>query len=118
MKSGTGKSKGELTLKKHLKLLGNSSVIGLAVLSGIYVGRLHSTPTTVHAQDYPLGSSTCVAIVPKAWGEFKGGSSYGLAFQDPEGRIRFVLHPPCGGAIVNGTQEPASTYVALELRRK
>jgi hypothetical protein len=39
----------------------------------------------------------CVATVPRAWGEFKGGSSQsGPAFQAPDGTLRFVTNLPCG----------------------
>ena len=41
--------------------------------------------------------SQCAAQVPRAWGEFKGGSSQsGLAFQAPDGTLRFVTNLPCG----------------------
>jgi hypothetical protein len=39
----------------------------------------------------------CVATVPRAWGEYKGGSSQsGLAFQAPDGTLRFLTNLPCG----------------------
>jgi hypothetical protein len=39
----------------------------------------------------------CVATIPRAWGEFKGGSSQsGPAFQAPDGTLRFVTNLPCG----------------------
>ena len=39
----------------------------------------------------------CVAKVPRAWGEYKGGSSQsGLAFQAQDGTLRFVTNLPCG----------------------
>jgi hypothetical protein len=39
----------------------------------------------------------CVAKVPRTWGEFKGGSSQsGLAFQAPDGTLRFLTNLPCG----------------------
>jgi hypothetical protein len=109
-------------LKKQMQRFGKISIIALAILSGFFVGRMHSPLSTVHAQDNAqdnvMGASTCTAIVPTSWGDFKGGSSYGLAFEDSQGRIRFVLNPPCGGAIVNATQEPPSAYVSLYLQRK
>jgi hypothetical protein len=39
----------------------------------------------------------CVARVPRAWGEYKGGSAQsGLAFQAQDGTLRFVTNLPCG----------------------
>jgi hypothetical protein len=39
----------------------------------------------------------CVATVPRAWGEYKGGSSQsGLAFQAQDGTLRFLTNLPCG----------------------
>jgi hypothetical protein len=41
--------------------------------------------------------TNCVAAVPRAWGEYKGGSSQsGLAFQAPDGTLRFLTNLPCG----------------------
>lgn len=51
----------------------------------------------------------CVAQVPQAWGQFKGGSQQsGLAFEDSHGTLRFVTNLPCGGG---------TPLVALEVRR-
>jgi hypothetical protein len=41
-------------------------------------------------------SAQCVATVPKEWGEFVGSSSYGVAFKDSAGTLRFVTHFSCG----------------------
>lgn len=39
----------------------------------------------------------CIATVPRAWGEYKGGSSQsGLAFQAQDGTLRFLTNLPCG----------------------
>jgi hypothetical protein len=100
------------------RLFAEFLIITLAVFFGMFLGRMRNPQSTVYAQDKVFGSSTCTAIVPSSLGEFKGGSSYGLAFQDSQGVIRFVLNPPCGGAIVNGYQQAANAYVALEIQRK
>jgi hypothetical protein len=43
----------------------------------------------------------CVSSVPRAWGEFKGGSAQsGLAFQAPDGTLRFLTNLPCGSQAV------------------
>lgn len=68
----------------------------------------------VHAQNVP--ASVCLAEVPKSWGEFKGASEYGLAFQDENGTLRFLLHPTCGnGYSSNLIPNP---MVDLQLERK
>lgn len=105
-------------MKNLPRMIAEFCVIALAILLGMFIGREGDGKTTVHAQDKVFGSSTCTAIVPSALGEFKGGSSYGLAFQDSQGVIRFVLNPPCGGAVVNGYQQAANAYVALEIQRR
>jgi hypothetical protein len=52
--------------------------------------------------------SQCVSIVPKAWGQYRGGSAQsGLSFEDSNGTLRFVTNLPCG----------AVPIVALEIRR-
>jgi hypothetical protein len=39
----------------------------------------------------------CTSKIPRAWGDFKGGSTQsGLAFQAPDGTLRFVTNVPCG----------------------
>jgi hypothetical protein len=104
-------------MKNLPRLSAEFLIIVLAVLFGMFLGRVRNPQTEVHAQDKVFGSSTCTATVSSSLGEFKGGSSYGLAFQDSQGVIRFILNPPCGGAIVNGYQQAANAYVALEIQR-
>jgi len=106
-----------MILKNLHRLFAEFLIITLAVLFGMFLGR-RNPQSTVHAQDTVFGSSTCTAMVPSEWGEFKGGSSYGLAFQDSQGKLRFVLNPPCGGAIVNGYQKAATAYASLEIQRE
>jgi hypothetical protein len=103
-------------IKNLPRLFAELLIITLAVLFGMFLGR--NPQPTIHAQDKVFGSSTCTAMVPSEWGEFKGGSSYGLAFQDSQGKLRFVLNPPCGGAIVNGYQKAATAYASLEIQRE
>jgi hypothetical protein len=56
-----------------------------------------------------FGDSQCVAGVPKAWGQYRGGSAQsGLAFEDANGTLRFLTNIPCGSA---------TPTVALEIRR-
>lgn len=37
----------------------------------------------------------CVVLVPSDWGDFKGFSRYGLAFEDKEGTLRLIEQMPC-----------------------
>lgn len=69
----------------------------LAGVAGGVVGRIHTAPLSVHAQERDL--TGCMVVVPKSWGEYKGGSSYGLAFQDQAGTLRFLAHPTCGNIL-------------------
>jgi hypothetical protein len=68
----------------------------MAGVVGGLVGRNYRPDLRVHAQERSSGNIGCTVTVPKSWGEFKGASAYGLAFQDPNGTIRFLLHPACG----------------------
>jgi hypothetical protein len=103
-------------LRKQLLSLGKLSVIGLAVFLGTILSRIRAPQSTVHAQDRFTGIVNCVTVVPKSWGEFKGGSAYGLAFQDKDGNVRFVLRPTCGS--VNSPAEPPVAPIDLEVERR
>ena len=37
----------------------------------------------------------CVILVPADWGEFKGMSRWGLAFEDKDGILRLIDQMPC-----------------------
>ncbi len=88
----------------------------LAGVAGNVLGRMRTPNITVHAQERFSGITNCVTVVPKSWGEFKGGSDYGLAFQDDNGVLRFVLHPTCGS--VNSPAEPPPAPIDLEVQRR
>ena len=70
----------------------------------------------VHAQETYGGLTSCVTVVPKSWGEFKGGSEYGLAFEDENGVLRFVLHPSCGST--DSRSAPSTSLMDLEVQRR
>lgn len=54
------------------------------------------------------GQAACVSSIPRAWGQYRGGSQQsGLAFEDSAGTLRFLTNVPCG----------STPQVALELRR-
>ncbi len=68
-----------------------------------------------HAQSTPSlpshdPSAQCAVTVPTEWGEYEGASSYGVAFKDTSGTLRFVTHFPCG------FDSPPT--VALAIKRK
>lgn len=109
-------SKEKSILRKQLLSLGKLSVIALAVFLGTILGRIRAPQSTVNAQDRFTGIVNCITVVPKSWGEFKGGSSYGLAFQDKDGNVRFVLNPTCGS--VNSPAEPPVAPIDLEVERR
>ncbi len=79
-------------------------VVIFLMLIGLHL----NSGNVVNAQTY---SSRCIANIPREWGPFKGVSqSYGIAFEDASGVLRFVNQFPCG-------LEQAPN-VSLELRRQ
>jgi hypothetical protein len=80
-------------------------VLVLAFL--IYVGVIVSPSAK---QQTASASARCQVNVPPEWGDFVGGSNYGLAFRDNQGTIRFVTQMPCG------LEGPVN--VALQIKRK
>ena len=83
---------------------------------GMMLGQIRDSQPVVHAQERFSGVINCTTAVPKSWGDFKGGSSYGLAFQDKDGNVRFVLHPSCGS--LNSPLEPPPETIDLEIKRR
>lgn len=86
------------------------AIIAVAIIAivgcGLFSTRVESKPST-WGQETP---ARCQISVPKAWGEFVDSGSYGLAFRDAEGTIRFVNQFPCG---LEGDPQ-----VSLAVRRK
>ncbi|SRR5579875_1219204 len=109
-------TKEKTILKKYPRLLCNIFVLSIAVLVGMVLSWGHGQRSTVHAQDRFSGVINCITVVPKSWGDFKGGSAYGLAFQDKDGNVRFVLHPSCGS--MNSPAEPPAAPIDLEVERR
>lgn len=83
-------------MKRSLDWIRKICLLLLVGIGGGMVGRFYNPSVSVHAQNTADANSNCVVSVPKAWGEFKGGSLFGLAFEDQTGTLRFLLHPPCG----------------------
>jgi hypothetical protein len=87
-----------------VKILSKASTLAIVALLALIA--LYTTK----AAPKPAQFSTpgCVATIPKAWGEFKGGDAQsGFAFEDNTGTLRFLTNIPCGG----------TPLVALEVRR-
>jgi hypothetical protein len=76
--------------------MGKLAIVLLVGVIGATVDRNYRPDVRVHAQEKSNGSGSCSVTVPKSWGEYKGASAYGLAFQDTNGTLRFLLHPACG----------------------
>jgi hypothetical protein len=70
----------------------------------------------VRAQEVFASLGSCTVVVPKSWGDFKGGSTYGLAFQDEHGTLRFVEHPNCGS--VSSSMSAPQAAIDLEIEKK
>lgn len=50
----------------------------------------------VSGQSNTQSSAGCQINVHPTWGEFIGGSNYGLAFRNDQGTLRFFAQMPCG----------------------
>jgi hypothetical protein len=89
-----------------VKIFSKASTLAIVALLALIALRLYTTKAAPKpAQFWTPG---CVATIPKAWGEFKGGDAQsGFAFEDNTGTLRFLTNIPCGG----------TPLVALEVRR-
>jgi hypothetical protein len=76
---------------------------------GSAAGLRETTPTPQPDSVQP----NCVLTVPSGWGEFKGGSRFGLAFEDSAGTLRFINDVGCQ---ITGTQPVP--VVSVEVRRR
>ena len=81
----------------------------------IALNKLHHLPMT-HAQDDVVTFPGCLTNVPKSWGKFVGASSYGLAFEDDRGTLRFVQHPVCSSN--SSALNPPTAWSELQVVRK
>jgi hypothetical protein len=102
-----------------MKILGplGFTMVG-AIAGAVIASGFHGVEraAVVHAQDQFTTFAGCVSSVPTSWGDFMGASSYGLAFQDDQGTVRFVQHPVCGNAVsANSAPVPS---LGLEVVRR
>jgi hypothetical protein len=79
------------------------AAVAFIVVSGVtashFIGARAIASTKPVAPPAPLADfdAQCTSKIPRAWGDFKGGSAQsGLAFQAPDGTLRFVTNVPCG----------------------
>ena len=100
-------------MNRGWKVFARVGGVALCFVAGVGVGRMESGGSSVHAEDRSYAAG-CRIVVPKAWGEYKGASAYGLAFQDETGTLRFMLHPPCG----NLDSSTDASAIDLLLERK
>ena len=101
-------------MKTRLMWLGKIVLVLFVGVIGAAVGRLYPSGSSVHAQEKAIEPTGCMVGVPKSWGEYKGASAYGLAFQDQNGTLRYLLHPTCG----NFNSPSENPYVDLEVLRR
>jgi hypothetical protein len=89
-----------------VKILSKAPALAIIALLALIVLKLYATKAAPNpAQFWTPG---CVATIPKAWGQFRGGDAQsGFAFEDNAGTLRFLTNIPCGG----------TPLVALEVRR-
>ena len=88
-------------------------IAGVIITIGL---QAFSRPSLVHAQDQFTTVAGCVSAIPKGWGNLVGASTYGLAFQDDKGTLRFIQQPLCGNAVsISNAPTPS---IDLELVRK
>jgi hypothetical protein len=86
-------------------------LLSAGIVGGYLVSERNALPV-VHAQVSEYNPAVCQMSVPRSWGEFRGASEFGLAFQDNNGTLRFVQHPGC-------TNLPQSSVRAeLEIKRQ
>ena len=103
-------------MRKTFIAIAKVSTLLLAGITGAFLNQWSHPSQAVSAQEQFSGVTNCVTAVPKSWGDFKGGSTYGLAFQDSNGVVRFIQHPSCGS--VNSPAEPPIPPIDLEIKRK
>jgi hypothetical protein len=85
-----------------------SKVATLAIIALLALINFRLYTTKAAPEPAQFWTPGCVATIPKAWGQFKGGDAQsGLAFEDNTGTLRFLTNIPCGGTPI----------VALEVRR-
>lgn len=100
-------------MKQTLISIGKFGIVLFAGVIGGILGRGYHSDPVAHAQEKGE-TATCMVGVPKSWGEFRGASAFGLAFQDENGTLRFLLHPSCG----NFNSPTDNPYVDLEILRR
>jgi hypothetical protein len=74
-----------------VKILSKASTASIIALLALIAFKLYATKAAPRPAQ--LWSASCVATIPKSWGQFKGGNSQtGIAFEDTAGTLRFVTN--------------------------
>ena len=77
----------------------------LAALGGFYAGQQQQERTVYAASS----SARCQFAVLRDWGDFKGASQWGFAFEDSSGTIRVFSQLPC---------TVGQPHLAIEMKRE
>ena len=77
----------------------------LAGAGGFYAGQRQQERTVYAAST----SARCQFTVPRDWGDFKGASQWGLAFEDSSGTVRIFSQLPCS---------VGTPHLAIEMKRE
>jgi hypothetical protein len=88
-----------MTKQFFLRLAAVPLIFAGGVIASHFVGAHASASTkpVVAPAPYADFDAQCTSKIPRAWGDFKGGSAQsGLALKAPDGTLRFVTNVPCG----------------------
>ena len=91
------------------------ALLGVGFGIGWLTGHKVQIPVA-HAQEQSSIIGSCSLTIPKEWGEYKGASDWGLAFQDEQGNLRFLRHTRCD--IAGGNSDPKSNDWELMIHKK
>ena len=88
-----------MTKQFFVRVAAVAFIFASGVIASHFIGARASASTKPLATAAPHADfdAQCTSKVPRAWGDFKGGSAQsGLAFQAPDGTLRFITNVPCG----------------------
>jgi hypothetical protein len=94
---------------KNLALIAAGALICLAIERSAWI-------LPVHAQTKLGSESVCSTQIPKLWGSFKGASQYGVAFEDDNGKIRFIKSLSCGDSFYMDSSMSPQVDMIVERR--
>jgi len=74
--------------------------------------------TVAHAQEQSSIIGSCSLTIPKEWGQYKGASDWGLAFEDSQGTLRFLRHTRCDITSGGSDSNPKANDWELMIRKR